>query len=53
MIQVKLQTALAELGYHLDQSVIARIESGERSVWDYEIPLFAKALRVPVADFFS
>ncbi|MDR2462585.1 MAG: helix-turn-helix domain-containing protein [Verrucomicrobiales bacterium] len=51
--QMELEDKLGRLGYELNQSLIARIESGKRSVWDYELVLFAKALKVPVWRFFG
>lgn len=44
---------LARFGVELNQSQIAKIESGERMLLDYEIIGFAKALRVPVQDLFG
>lgn len=39
---------LARHGLALLQSQIAKIESGDRPVLDYELIAFAKALKVPV-----
>lgn len=44
---------LARHGVELNQSQIAKIESGERMLLDYEIIAFAKALRVPVQALFD
>lgn len=44
---------LARFGVDLNQSQIAKIESGERIVADYEVVAFAKALKVQVHDLFS
>jgi transcriptional regulator with XRE-family HTH domain len=39
---------LARLGVQVNQSQVAKIESGERPVPDYELAAIAKALRVSV-----
>lgn len=53
LTQQALQARIAVTGYPLDQSRIAKIESGKRSVWDYEVPLLARALRVPVSRLYE
>lgn len=44
---------LARLGLEMNQSQIAKIESGERTIADYELLAIAKALRVPVQVLFD
>lgn len=44
---------LARVGLDMNQSQIAKIESGERILADYELLAFAKALRVPVQTLFD
>ena len=44
---------LARLGIQVNQSQIAKMESGDRSIHDYELAALAKALRVPVQKFFE
>jgi hypothetical protein len=44
---------LARQGIDLNQSQIAKIESGDRPVADYEVAAIAKALKVPVQALFS
>jgi hypothetical protein len=44
---------LARLGVQMNQSQIAKIESGHRPVLDYEIVAIAKALKVPVQALFE
>ena len=39
---------LARVGLSLSQSQIAKVESGNRALKDFEVLAFAKALRVPV-----
>jgi hypothetical protein len=53
LTQQGLQARLAIKGYGLDQSKIALIESGKRSVWDFEIPILASALKVRVEELFD
>lgn len=43
---------VARFGVELNQSQIAKIESGERTISDYELIAIAKALRIPVQDLF-
>lgn len=43
---------LARLGVQVNQSQIAKIESGERPVLDYELAVIAKALKVSVQMLF-
>lgn len=44
---------LARHGILLNQSQIAKIESGDRAILDYELAALAKALKVPVQKFFE
>lgn len=44
---------LARHGVTLNQSQIAKIESGGRALVDFEILAFAKALRIPVRSLFE
>ncbi len=44
---------LAHLGIQTNQSQIAKIESGQRPVLDYELAAIAKALKVPIQDLFE
>jgi transcriptional regulator with XRE-family HTH domain len=44
---------LARLGVQASQSQIAKIESGDRPVLDYELAAIAKALKVPVQALFE
>jgi len=44
---------LARYGVQINQSQIAKIESGVRPIQDYELAAFAKALKVTVLAFFE
>jgi len=44
---------LARMGIVINQSQIAKIESGHRPILDYELAAIAKALKVPVQDLFD
>lgn len=44
---------LALLGVPTSQSQIAKIESGQRPVLDYELAAIAKALKVPIQNLFE
>jgi transcriptional regulator with XRE-family HTH domain len=44
---------LARVGLDMNQSQVAKIESGERMIADFEVIAFAKALRVPVQELFG
>jgi len=44
---------LARQGIQINQSQIAKIESGQRPVLDYELAAIAKALMVPVQALFE
>lgn len=51
--QQDLAGRLAARGVVIDRSAIARIESGERFVSDYEALTIAQALKVPVERLFA
>ena len=51
--QTDMVARLARLGIELNQSQIAKIESGERIVADYEAVAFARALKVKIQDLFA
>ena len=44
---------LARLGIQINQSQVAKIESGDRPILDYELAAIAKALKVPVQALFE
>jgi transcriptional regulator with XRE-family HTH domain len=44
---------LARQGIQVNQSQIAKIESGQRPLLDYEVAAIAKALKVPVQILFE
>jgi transcriptional regulator with XRE-family HTH domain len=44
---------LARQGIQINQSQIAKIESGQRPVLDYELAAIAKALNVPIQALFE
>lgn len=44
---------LANLGLQFNQSQIAKIESGDRPIADFELAAIAKALRVRIEVFFE
>jgi transcriptional regulator with XRE-family HTH domain len=44
---------LARHGLQLSQPQIAKIESGQRPLCDYEVAAFARALKVPVQTLFE
>jgi len=44
---------LARQGISINQSQIAKIESGQRPVLDYELAAVAKALMVPIQALFE
>lgn len=46
--QNDLSARLAVKGVRMDRSAIARLETGQRYVMDYELTALALALRVPV-----
>ena len=44
---------MARQGIQINQSQVAKIESGGRPILDYELAAIAKALKVPVQAFFD
>jgi transcriptional regulator with XRE-family HTH domain len=44
---------LAKVGIRVNQSQIAKLESGHRPILDYELAALAKALKVPVQALFE
>jgi len=44
---------LARAGVETNQSQIAKMESGQRPILDYELAAIAKALKVPVQALFE
>lgn len=44
---------LARQGVQINQSQVAKIESGDRPILDYELAAISKALKVPVRAFFE
>jgi len=44
---------LARQGVQINQSQVAKIESGDRPILDYELAAISKALKVPVQAFFE
>ncbi|MBW7896375.1 MAG: helix-turn-helix transcriptional regulator [Opitutaceae bacterium] len=50
--QTALSARLATAGITIDQSAIARIESGSRGISDVEVIAIARALRVGVNELF-
>lgn len=50
--QLDLSGRLAAQGVVMDRTAVARIESGERYVLDYEAAGIARAFRVPIQDLF-
>jgi transcriptional regulator with XRE-family HTH domain len=50
--QQDLAGRLAARGISIDRSVIARIETGDRSVRDFEAAAIAAALHVPITELF-
>ena len=53
LTQEDLAARLARQGLALNQSQIAKIESGRRPVLDYELAAIARALKVPVQALFA
>jgi len=51
--QHDLAGRLSAHGVSVDRTAVARIESGERYVLDYEVLAIAKAFRVPIERLFS
>ncbi|GLS91974.1 transcriptional regulator [Psychromonas marina] len=53
LTQEQLATACCLLGFDLSRGTLAKVESQNRQVTDYEIRYFAKALNVAEGDFFA
>ncbi len=53
MSQVTLAAKLEAFGWEISQGKLALIEAQKRGLWDYEIILIAKALKVPVSALFE
>jgi hypothetical protein len=51
--QEDMVARLARQGIEMNQSQVAKIESGDRPVLDYELAGIAKALKVQVQDLFG
>ncbi len=51
--QEDLAGRLAALGLVIDRSAVSRIENQERILTDIEVIAIARALRLPVGEFFS
>ena len=51
--QSQLANRVTSLGTHISRGSIAKIEMGIRYVYDFEIPVLAKALNVPVSRLLS
>jgi transcriptional regulator with XRE-family HTH domain len=52
LTQEQLAAACCLLGFDISRSTLAKVESQNRQVTDYEIRYFAKALKVSEGDFF-
>jgi len=50
LTQAELADRLRKAGLRIDRAGIAKIENGLRSVYDYELQAFARALNVPVGE---
>ena len=48
MTQARLAAALTDLGIVMDRVAVAKIETGPRCVFDFELKAFAAALNRPV-----
>ena len=53
LTQAQLAAACCLLGFDLSRSTLAKVESQNRQITDYEIRYFAKALKVSEGDFFA
>jgi transcriptional regulator with XRE-family HTH domain len=51
--QSKLATAIQEMGAPMTREIIANLETQRTRVKDYELVLFAKALKIPVDSLFA
>lgn len=48
LTQDQLSGRLAAKGLHLDRVAITKIESGQRCVFDFEVPVLAEVLKVDI-----
>ena len=53
LTQLDLVARLQSMGVSIEQSAISKIEAGQRPVYDYELPAFAEALKMPLTYFFE
>ena len=51
--QNELAARLQTLGIAIDRTMLSKIESGIRPVYDYEANALAQALRIPIAHLFD
>lgn len=51
--QRKLATKMQLLGYDVDHYFIRRVENGERFVTDIDLVIFARALKVEIAELLN
>ncbi len=52
LTQAMLSARLGNVGWHIYENTITKIETGVRCVTDRELILFAEALRVKLCDIF-
>lgn len=53
LTQEQLTAKVQSLGLDIDRAAIAKIETKQRRVYDYEVVIFAKALNVCIADLLN
>jgi len=53
LTQELLMAKVQSLGLDIDRAAIAKIETKQRRVYDYEVVIFAKALKVSISDLLS
>lgn len=51
--QEQLTAKVQSLGLDIDRAAIAKIETKQRRVYDYEVVIFAKALNVSTSDLLA
>lgn len=51
--QRDLTAKLSLLGFNLDQSSLARIETQKREVYDYELLYFSKVFNIKIEDLYK
>lgn len=51
--QEDLAARLARFGIEVTQAQVAKLENGDRPIFDYELVAIAKALRVPIQSLFA